>query len=155
MSNAMKGVIAGFIATLVLTAVMLLKAQFQLVPPELSIMSLLGRIAGGNVAAWSDHFIIGTLIWGLTFSGFDAVVPNKPYWLKGIMFSVLAWLVMMLVFLPFAGVGFFGAKLGMLAAVITLVQHLIYGVTLGLTYGLLTAWVPTKAPEHSQPTRVG
>jgi hypothetical protein len=152
MSNAMKGVIAGFVATLVLTAAMLLKVEFHLVPPELSVMSLLGRIAGGNVSAWSDHFIIGTLIWGLCFAGFDAVVPNQPYWLKGIIFSVLAWLVMMVVFLPFVGVGFFGVKLGMLAAVVTLIQHLIYGVTLGLVYGLLSAWVPAKAPEHSQQT---
>ena len=123
MSNAMKGVIAGFIATLVLSAVMLLKVKFHLVPEELSIMSLLGRIAGGSVAAWADHFIIGSLVWGLAFAGFDSVVPNVPHWLKGIVFSLLAWLVMMVVFLPFVGVGLFGAKLGVLAAVVTLIQH--------------------------------
>jgi hypothetical protein len=152
MSNAMKGVIAGFIATLVLSAVMLLKVKFDLVPEELSIMSLLGRIAGGSVAAWADHFIIGSLVWGLAFAGFDSVVPNVPHWLKGIVFSLLAWLVMMVVFLPFVGVGLFGAKLGVLAAVVTLIQHLVYGVALGITYGLLATWVPEKAPERSQQT---
>jgi hypothetical protein len=152
MTNTMKGIVSGFLATLVLSAVILLKVQFQVVPPELSIMSLLGRIAGGAVAAWSDHFIIGTLVWGMLFAGFETVVPNVPYWLKGVVFSALAWLFMMIVFMPFAGVGLFGAKLGALAAVVTLVQHLIYGVSLGVIYGLLTAWVPAKAPEHSQQT---
>jgi hypothetical protein len=152
MSNAMKGLIAGFVGTLVLSAVMLLKVKFHLVPEELSIMSLLGRIAGGSFAAWADHFIIGTLVWGLAFAGFDSVVPNVSYWLKGILFSLIAWLIMMVVFLPFVGVGFFGAKLGVLAAVVTLIQHLVYGVALGITYGLLATWAPEKAPERSQQT---
>ena len=38
MSNSMKGVIAGFIATLVVSAVILLKVQFHIVPDELSII---------------------------------------------------------------------------------------------------------------------
>jgi hypothetical protein len=59
---------------------------------------------------------------------------------------------MMVVFLPFVGVGLFGAKLGALAAVFTLIQHLVYGVTLGATYGLLATWAPEKAPERSQQT---
>jgi hypothetical protein len=152
MSNSMRGVIAGFIATLVVSAVILLKVQFHIVPDELSIMSLLGRIAGGSVSAWADHFIIGTLVWGMLFGGFDALVPALPYWLKGAIFSVLAWLFMMIVFMPFAGVGFFGVKLGVLAAVVTLVQHLIYGVSLGVVYGLLSAWGRSKAPERSRQT---
>jgi hypothetical protein len=152
MSNSTKGVIAGFIATLVLSAVMLLKVKFHVVPEELSIMSLLGRLAGGPGAAWADHFILGTLVWGMIFAGFEALLPNVPYWLKGVIFSVLAWLVMMVAFMPFVGVGLFGAKLGMLAAVVTLIQHLVYGVALGLTYGLLAAWAPAKAPERSQQT---
>jgi hypothetical protein len=152
MTNSMKGVISGFIATLVLSAVIMLKVRYQIVPPELSIMSLLGRIAGGSVSAWSDHFIIGTLIWGLMFAGFDSLLPNRAYWLKGVIFSVGAWLVMMIVFLPFAGVGFFGTKLGPMAAVITLVQHLIYGLSLGIVYGLLSTWAPAKAPEGSRQT---
>ena len=153
MSNMMKAMISGFVATLVLSAAMLLKAKFHIVPDELSVMSLLGRIAGGTPAAWADHFIIGTAIWGILFAGFDAVVPPRmPYWLKGVAFSVLAWLLMMVAFMPFAGAGFFGMKLGILAALVTLVQHLIYGVALGVTFGLLVAFVPEKAPKRSPQT---
>ena len=88
----------------------------------------------------------------MLFAGFDSLLPNKAYWLKGIIFSVGAWLVMMIVFLPFAGVGFFGATLGPTAAVITLVQHLIYGLSLGIVYGLLSSWAPAKSPERSRQT---
>jgi hypothetical protein len=39
-----------------------------------------------------------------------------------------------------------------MAAAVTLIYHLVYGAVLGTTYGLLSAWVPAKAPEGSRPT---
>jgi len=153
MSSMMKGIISGFIATLVLSVAMLLKVKFHLVPEQLSIMALLGRIAGGVGNAWADHFIIGSLVWGLLYAGFEATVDRMPHWLKGTIFGVIAWLVMMLVFMPIAGVGLFGQKLGILAAVVTLIHHLIYGVALGVTYGMLTAWSPAKTDEQAAPPR--
>ena len=47
MSNSMKGVIAGFIATLVVSAVILLKVQFHIVPDELSIIESARPNCGG------------------------------------------------------------------------------------------------------------
>jgi hypothetical protein len=37
-----------------------------------------------------------------------------------------------------AGAGLFGVKLGMIAPVMTLILHLIWGAVLGYTYGKLT-----------------
>jgi hypothetical protein len=34
---------------------------------------------------------------------------------------------------------------------VTLAYHLIYGLVLGITYGLLGTWVPAKQPERSTP----
>lgn len=51
------------------------------------------------------------------------------------MFGVIAWLAMMIVFMPLAGHGFFAMRLGLMAAVATLLLHLIYGLVLGLVYG--------------------
>ena len=52
------------------------------------------------------------------------------------MFSVLAWLLMMLIPMPMAGAGFFGITLGIYGApVMTLILHLIWGAVLGYTYG--------------------
>jgi hypothetical protein len=49
--------------------------------------------------------------------------------------------------MPLAKVGFFGSRIGPMAAAVTLVYHLVYGAVLGTTYGLLSAWAPAKAPE--------
>jgi hypothetical protein len=152
MSNTIKGIVSGLVATLVLSAVMLAKSELH-IAAGYSIIPLLSKLAGGTVGGWMDHFIIGTVIWGLVFAAFDSVTPDSlPYWLKGVLFSLFAWLVMMLFFMPYVGLEAFGLKAGLFPATINLVQHLIYGVVLGLTYGLLTQWVPVKNTEHSPQT---
>jgi hypothetical protein len=85
------------------------------------------------------------------FGGLDAVWESRAYWLKGLVFGVFAWLLMMVLFMPLAKAGWFGTKLGTTAAVVTLGMHLIYGLVLGVTYGMLTAWFPAKPSEPSRP----
>jgi hypothetical protein len=149
MTNSMKGMIAGFIATLVLSALLMLKSSLALAP-HLNIIHLLTQMGSiGRVAAWMDHFIVGTVVWGLLFGAFDAVYDKGPYWLKGLGFGIFAWLMMMILFLPLAKAGFFGAKIGWEAPAVTLIYHLVYGVVLGATYGLLTARKALKNPAAS------
>jgi hypothetical protein len=146
----MKGMIAGFVATVVLSALLMLKSTMDLAP-HLNIIRLLTQLGSiGTVAAWMDHFIVGTAIWGLLFGAFDAVYDKGAYWLKGVIFGVFAWLMMMVLFMPLAKAGVFAWKLGIEALAVTLMYHLVYGVVLGATYGLLTAWVPLKAPTESK-----
>jgi uncharacterized membrane protein YagU involved in acid resistance len=97
-----------------------------------------------------DHFIVGTLVWGLLFAAFDAVYEKGAYWLKGLMFGVFAWVLMMVLFMPMAKAGFFGAKIGIEAPLVTLMYHLVYGLVLGVTYGLLVARAPLKTPSKSK-----
>jgi hypothetical protein len=149
MSNALRGMVAGFVATLVLGALLLLKDTLGLWP-QLNIITLLSTLGGiSTPAAWMDHFIVGTVVWGLLFSLFDAVGLNLPHWLRGVIFGVFAWLMMMLLFMPAAGAGLFGNKIGIVAPVVMLAMHLIYGAVLGATYGLLGIWAPAKDPEAS------
>jgi len=54
------------------------------------------------------------------------------------VFGVLAWGLMMVMVMPMAGAGFFGLSLGMMAPVMTLMLHLVYGAVLGSVYGKLT-----------------
>jgi hypothetical protein len=152
MSNSMKGMVAGLVATLVLSGLLLLKGTMNLVP-ELSIISLLMSLGSITaVQAWMDHFIVGVVAWGLAFGAYDSLASRPAHWLKGIIFGVFAWLVMMVLFMPLAKAGVFGWKIGPMAAAVTLIYHLVYGAVLGTTYGLLSAWVPAKAPEGSRPT---
>jgi hypothetical protein len=150
MSNSTKGMVAGFVATLALTALLMLKSTMDLAP-HLNIIRLLTQLGSiGTVAAWMDHFIVGTLVWGLLFGAFDAIYEKGAYWLKGVIFGVFAWLMMMVLFMPMAKAGFFGSKIGIEAPLVTLLYHLVYGVVLGITYGLLTVRAPLKTPTQSK-----
>lgn len=153
MSNSLRGMFAGLVATLVLSAAMLLKASMGLWP-ELNLIRLLTNLGSiQTVAAWMDHFIVGVVVWGLMFGAFDAMWERGAYWLKGLMFGVFAWLLMMILFMPLAKTGWFGARIGPSAAIVTLGYHLIYGLVLGVAYGLLTAQFPAKseAPPAKPP----
>jgi len=99
-----------------------------------------------------DHFIVGVVVWGLLFGTYDGLARRPAHWLKGLIFGVFAWVVMMLVFMPLAKAGIFGYRIGPIAAGVTLIYHLVYGAVLGTTYGLLTAWAPAKEPEGSPST---
>ena len=151
MSNSMKGMVAGLVATLVLSGLLLLKSTMNLVP-ELNLIRLLVNLGSiSTVQAWMDHFIIGVVVWGLLFGAYDSLASRPAHWLKGIIFGVFTWLIMMVAFMPLAKVGFFGSKIGPMAVAVTLMYHLVYGAVLGTTYGLLSFWVPVKAPEGSRP----
>jgi hypothetical protein len=148
----MKGMLAGLVATLVLSGLLLLKSTMNLVP-ELNLIRLLVNLGSiSTVQAWMDQFIIGVVVWGLLFGAYDSLASRPAHWLKGVIFGVFTWLVMMAAFMPLAKAGFFGSKIGPMAAVVTLMYHLVYGAVLGTTYGLLSAWVPVKAPEGSPQT---
>ena len=151
MSNSLRGMIAGFVATLVLSGLLLLKSSMNLVP-ELNIIRLLVNLGSiETTAAWMDHFIVGVVVWGLLFSAYDGLAARPAHWLKGIIFGLFAWLMMMLVFMPLTQGGLFGYRIGPMAAVVTLFYNLVYGVVLGTTYGLLTAWLPAREPEGAHP----
>ena len=145
MSDALKGVIAGSVATLVLSGLMILNSTIGLMP-QIDIVRLLTTLGTLTTAsAWMDHFIVGVVVWGLLFAAIDATTTRPALWMKGMIFGVFAWLMMMVTFMPLAGAGFFGAKIGITAVVGLLFLHLVYGIVLGLTYGLLGLWVPVKA----------
>ncbi len=85
---------------------------------------------------WVAHFVIGAVIWGGLVAWLNANIPGGSQWVKGIVFGVGAWLVMMMIaVMPMAGAGFFGMALEMMAPVMTLVLHIIFGVVLGGVYG--------------------
>jgi hypothetical protein len=155
MSNSLRGMLAGLIATLVLSGILLFKSTMDLWP-EVNIIRLLVNLGSiQTVAAWMDHFIVGVVVWGLLFGAFDALWESRAYWLKGLIFGVFAWLLMMILFMPLAKAGWFGTRIGPTAALVTLGMHLIYGLVLGVTYGLLTTLYPAKAPENTSATPHG
>ena len=124
------GVFAGLGATLVLSALMMLKSMMGLLP-ELDIITMLAAIAaGGVVLGWILHFAIGAF-WGAVFFVVYDFLPGRNPVLQGIVFGLIAWLLMMVLIMPMAGNGIFGLALGIMAPVMTGLLHIIFGAVMG------------------------
>jgi len=136
------GLIAGFVATCVLSFFMLVKASMGLLPqldPIRDIVTVADNLTGADFPlplGWLGHFLLGTVAWGLAYAWLEGQLPGSPI-VKGLAFGFGAWLAMMVLFMPLAGEGFFSLKDGPPAAVASLVLHLIYGAVLGMVYGRL------------------
>ncbi|MBL8593695.1 MAG: hypothetical protein JNK01_13505 [Devosia sp.] len=132
-----KGLVAGFVATVVLSAAMVAKQMMGLMP-ELDVATMLTSMLGlPDVAlGWVMHFMIGTVAWGVAFA---VVVPYLPGSLvmRGVLFGIAAWLMMMIAVMPMAGAGLFGLQLGIMAPLATLMLHILYGATLGAVFAAM------------------
>ena len=145
-----KGIVAGFIATVVLSALMIMKGMMG-VMPDLNAIKMLTGMAHHAIATpatplvgWLLHFMIGTLGWGYLFALAFKYLPTRSAAVKGGLFGTAAWLLMMVMVMPMAGAGLFGLHLGIGAPIATLMLHWIYGAVLGATYGKLVDFhVPT------------
>lgn len=134
MQNITPGLIAGFVATAVLSALMVAKGMMGLLP-ELDVAAMIAGMMGTSVAiGWVIHFMIGTIVWGIGFAVLYRHIPGTGAVAKGIVFGIAAWLGMMLVVMPMAGAGLFGMNMGIMAPVMTFVLHLIFGAVLGAVY---------------------
>lgn len=143
MNHYTSGLIAGLVATIVLSALMLMKTAMGMLPGLNAIAMLAGlanQYAGlpeTPLVGWVLHFLIGTLLWGLLFAWLGARIPGPSHVVRGIVFSIGAWVLMMIIPMPLAGTGLFGLKIGIVAPIATLVLHIIFGAVLGAVYGAL------------------
>lgn len=139
--NVLKGMVGGLVATIVLSAIMLMKGIMG-VMPQFDMIGMLAGMAGGSPAtAWGIHFFIGTVLWGGLFAALEPYLPSRHDWLKGVAFGIGAWVLMMVGVMPMAGAGLFAVELGIMVTMATLVLHAMYGAILGGVYGALH-------PEH-------
>lgn len=150
-----KGLLAGFIATVVLSVLMALKAAMGLMP-DVNAIRMLTAMAHGimgtppvPIVGWLLHFLIGTVAWGILFAALIKQLPGKSATVKGLVFGSAAWLLMMVVIMPMAGAGLFGLHLGLGAPIATLVLHWVFGAVLGVVYGRLGAARLATADTHA------
>ncbi len=135
MTNLKNGFLAGFIATAVLSIMMVAKAMMG-VMPALDVAAMIAMMMGAPVIiGWLVHFMIGTVAWGGGFAVLYGVIPGGNAIVKGIVFGVAAWLGMMIMVMPMAGAGLFGMNFGIMAPMMTLVLHIIFGAVLGGVFG--------------------
>ena len=104
------GLIAGFIATVVLSILMVAKSSMGLMPqlnPIEDIVQVAHLLTGMTLPlpfGWIGHFLLGTVVWGIIYAALQASLPGAPI-VKGLIFGALAWLAMMIIFTPLAGHG--------------------------------------------------
>jgi len=139
MSDFLKGIAAGCVATIILSGLILLKNAVGLgSQPDLT--SLLGI---DRTSAWILHMLLGSLVYGAAFAWLEPNLTADNFTRKGILFGLIAWLIAMIALMPLAGGGLFGLKLSLVTPILTLIAHVVYGAMLGWVYGLL---LPIRLP---------
>lgn len=139
----LRGIVAGFGATIVLSVIMVMKGQMGIMP-ELNVAGMLSGMMNASLAmGWLAHFMIGTVIWGSLFALVENRLPGGAV-MSGVVFSIFAWLLMMVGPMQMAGAGLFGLNLGVMAPMVTLMLHLIWGLVLGFTYERLPSFKPAE-----------
>lgn len=137
MNKALKGILAGLAATVVLSLLMVMKSKMGLMP-DVNVISMLASKMGGEISmGWVAHFMIGTLGYGLAYAFVFSALPFGGHVSRGIALGIVGWFMMMIAVMPMMGAGLFGLGMpsGVMVPVATLVLHVIFGAVLGFVYG--------------------
>jgi len=129
---------AGAAATAVLSMLMIAKGMMG-VMPELDIPPMLANMMGmpdSPLVGWAAHIMIGVVGYGAAISILGGSLPGRSHIWHGVLIGFAGWLVMMAVLMPMAGLGFAGMSLGMMAPIMTLMLHLVFGAVLGWVFGM-------------------
>ena len=120
-----KGIVAGFVATFVLSVL--------LDPIELFAPSIW---PASPPVGWVLHFFVGTVVWGIGFAVLHDHL-HGPAWQRGLMFALGAWIVVISGAAVLILARVVAMELTPIMIVATLVAHILYGVAPGLVYGFL------------------
>ena len=141
MNKYMAGIIAAFIATIVMSLLLMLKSAIGLMP-DLDIIAMLASMMGGShIIAWIAHFMIGSIGYGIVMALIAGTDRSKNFTLTGAMVGAIGWFMMMIAIMPMMGNGLFGLSMtsGIMIPIATLMLHLVFGVVLGKVYAKLVA----------------
>lgn len=133
--NPVRAMAGGFAGTVVMTAMMYMVAPMMGL--RMDIAEMLGSMLGNNwMAGMMMHFVNGTIIFPLIYAYLlYAWLPGSPT-AKGTAWGVILWVLAQVVVMPMMGGGFFSMAMGgMMAAVGSLIGHLLYGSILGAIAG--------------------
>lgn len=140
-NRLVRGMMAGFVATLVISTILILRLAAGIIPwyDPIEVMNLAAQDLLGTpdsrMLAWGIHFAVGTLIWGVLFALLVPYLPGRTPTRRGLEFGVASWLVVMVTVFPLAGSGLFGLGLGLVAPLSMLLAHVVFGAVIGAVYG--------------------
>lgn len=135
-----RSMMAALAATIILSVLMLMKTALGIMP-ELNLPQMIADAMGSDQApllGWTVHAMIGVVVYGAAMAALAAGFPGEGYLGRGLLLGTIGWIVMMVVLMPMMDVGLFGMQLGLMAPVMTLVLHLVFGGVLGWVYARMT-----------------
>jgi len=137
MQTLPRGIVAGLIATTILSIVMVVKASLGVLP-QVNVIAMLATVVSAPMwIGWLAHFVTGAPVWGIIFALIQPYIPGRGPVAKSLTFAVGAWLAMMILLMPATGAGLFGLAIGMSAPITTLVLHLLWGAVFGAAFARL------------------
>jgi uncharacterized membrane protein YagU involved in acid resistance len=130
-SNVVRTILGGLVGTLAITLLMY-KGAPMMGLPEMDIAAMLGRILGGWTPGMMMHWANGVVIFPLIYAyALFSRLPGAPA-VKGITWGIILWVMAQLIVMPMMGAGIFGLKMGgIMAAIGSLMGHIVYGALLG------------------------
>lgn len=144
MNDIARGMASGLIASLALWFVIYTKqiAGVAGADPEQLMARALGRL-GMHIylsTGWTAHLVIGTVVWGGLFGLLNEWMPVRNEIAKGLCFSLLTWLMMIVFLMPIAALGSDSLTgVGFSDTVeVTFIMHLLFGAVLGAAYAVMT-----------------
>lgn len=83
------------------------------------------------------NLIVG-VVWAMIYARFVEPALSGPGWRQGVMFSLIPWLLSLVLFFPIMGAGLFGMDIGAgpLPVIGNLIVHLVYGAVLGTIFAI-------------------
>lgn len=127
-----RAVLGGFVGTLVMTAMMYVVAPMMGL--HMDIAAMLGSMLGGSwIAGMMMHFVNGSVIFPAVYAyALFAHLPGSPA-IRGTIWGLVLWLVAQTVVMPMMGAGLFSSAMGgAMAAMGSLIGHVLYGSLLGI-----------------------
>jgi uncharacterized membrane protein YagU involved in acid resistance len=126
-----RAALGGFVGTVVMTGMMYLVAPMMGL--NMDIAAMLGSMLGGSWAAgMMTHFVNGAIIFPAIYAyALYAYLPGLPA-IRGTIWGLALWLVAQTVVMPMMGAGMFSSAMGgVMAAMGSLIGHILYGSLLG------------------------
>jgi uncharacterized membrane protein YagU involved in acid resistance len=128
-----RAALGGFAGTLAMTALMYMVAPMMGL--RMDIAAMLGSMLGGSwIAGMMMHFVSGSVIFPAIYVyALYAHLPGSPA-IRGTIWGLVLWFVAQTVVMPMMGEGLFSSAMGgAMAAMGSLVGHIVYGSLLGVT----------------------
>lgn len=136
-----RATLGGAAGTLMMTAMMYLIAPMMGL--HMDIAAMLGSMLGGSWAAgMMMHVVNGAVLFPALYAFVvEPKIPGSPA-ARGALWGAALWVVAQTMVMPMMGAGMFSSAMGgPMAAMASLVGHLLYGAVLGTVAGTTDARV--------------